>query len=329
MIHVLQKCARSLSTDCAVCIGYCGRFLALHIHQNKLASDVRLVDKMLPELAWLAPEFSDACSRDKFVQADASREREYFAPINHYETDTFLSHAEALSRVFNRADGKEFDYVFNLGGETRYSHEDEVYKARSHSLSLALGREAARRKAKVYVEASTGMVYKPEKQKKRAETDKTKPWIKKAKWKLQAEEDLQKIPGLNLMIMRLAHVYGPYTTKLVGTALCMARVYQSLNKEMKWLWDKNLRTNTVHVEDIARALWCGAEWYVKEPRKGVPIFNVVDDGDTCAYLLSLGIFPELTERFSPRYDGSVNPREFPDSYRLSRHAHLSFCTTEP
>jgi hypothetical protein len=54
-----------------------GRFLAKYIHDNNLASDVRLVDKMLPELAWLAPEFSEACSRDKFVQADASRDRTY------------------------------------------------------------------------------------------------------------------------------------------------------------------------------------------------------------------------------------------------------------
>jgi nucleoside-diphosphate-sugar epimerase len=54
-------------------LGYIGRFLALHIHQNELASDVRLVDKVLPQLAWLAPEFSEACSQDKFMQADASR----------------------------------------------------------------------------------------------------------------------------------------------------------------------------------------------------------------------------------------------------------------
>lgn len=57
-------------------LGYIGRFLALHIHKNNLASEVRLVDKVLPQLAWLAPEFAEACSPDKFIQADASRERE-------------------------------------------------------------------------------------------------------------------------------------------------------------------------------------------------------------------------------------------------------------
>lgn len=63
-------------------LGYLGRFLALHIHQNKLASDVRLVDKVLPQLAWLAPEFAEACSQDKFMQADASRERESLVLAN-------------------------------------------------------------------------------------------------------------------------------------------------------------------------------------------------------------------------------------------------------
>jgi hypothetical protein len=58
-------------------VGYVGRFLALYLHMNKLASEVRLVDKQLPELAWLAPEFAEACSRDKFMQADASKERPY------------------------------------------------------------------------------------------------------------------------------------------------------------------------------------------------------------------------------------------------------------
>ena len=57
-----------------------GRFLALYIHEHKLASEVRLVDKHLPELAWLAPEFKEACSREKFMQADASRERAYIPP---------------------------------------------------------------------------------------------------------------------------------------------------------------------------------------------------------------------------------------------------------
>jgi hypothetical protein len=62
-------------------LGYVGRFLALYIQQNNLASEVRIVDKVLPQLAWLAPEFAEACSQDKFMQADASKERKFSGPF--------------------------------------------------------------------------------------------------------------------------------------------------------------------------------------------------------------------------------------------------------
>lgn len=56
-------------------LGYIGRFLAQYIHENELASEIRLVDKVLPQLAWLAPEFEEPCAGASFMQADASRER--------------------------------------------------------------------------------------------------------------------------------------------------------------------------------------------------------------------------------------------------------------
>lgn len=188
---------------------------------------------------------------------------------------------EFLPRIFEREGGKQFDYVFNCGGETRYSQEDEVYRVRSLELSLLVGREAARRKVKCFVEFSTGMVYKPDAAPRR-ESDRLKPWLKLAKWKLQAEEELAKIDGLNLVVLRLAHVYGPYTSKFLATALCMARVYKELGKEMKWLYDKDLRTNTVHVEDVSTAAWTAAEWGARRVQTSTPaIFNIVDHGNTC------------------------------------------------
>lgn len=248
-------------------LGYIGRFLALHIHQNGLASDVRIVDKALPQLAWLAPEFDEACAGNKFVQADASRE-------------------QALARIFDRPDGKQWDYVFNCGGETRYSQEDEVYRLRSLGLSLSIGKEAAKRGVKCFVELSTGMVYKADSSPSK-EQDKLKPWSKIGVFKLQAEEELAKIEGLNLVIVRLAHVYGPYASQWVATALCMARVYKAIDSEMKWLWTKDLRTNTVHIHDVTRALWSITDWYTAgkpnwddKAMGKVPTFNVVDKGVT-------------------------------------------------
>ncbi len=153
-----------------------------------------------------------------------------------------------------------------------------------------------KRNVKAFVEVSTGMVYKPDPS-PRKETDKTKPWLKMAKWKLTAEEELSKIEGLNLVVLRLAHVYGDYSNKFVATALSLARVYQHLEKEMKWLWDRDLRVNTVHVEDAVRALWRSADW-CREGKQGwdpswgrIPIFNIVDHGNTCKH-------PRATKRIS-------------------------------
>jgi nucleoside-diphosphate-sugar epimerase len=168
----------------------------------------------------------------------------------------------------------------------RYSQEDEIYKMRLLQPSLLLGREAAKRKIKCFVELSTGMVYKPDSN-PRKETDKLKPWSRMAIYKLQAEEELSKMEDLNLVILRLPHVYGDYSSRYIATALTMARVYQDLKQEMKFLWDKDLRINTIHVTDVAKALWLAATWYAngkngwRSDWGKTPIFNVVDKGNTC------------------------------------------------
>lgn len=90
------------------------------------------------------------------------------------------------------------------------------------------------------------------------------------------------------MIARLAHVYGDYTSQYIGTALTLARVYQHLKEEMKWLWTKDLCVNTVHITDVTRALFDIADWYVAKKQSNwdvkimgkIPTFNIVDKGQT-------------------------------------------------
>ncbi|MCJ1354638.1 MAG: hypothetical protein MMC33_004627 [Icmadophila ericetorum] len=269
-------------------LGYIGRFLALYIHKNNLGGEVRLVDKQLPQLAWLAPEFAEACSQGKFMQADASKE-------------------QSLSRIFTLPSGREFDYVFNCGGETHYSQDDSVYSARSLSLTTVLATECARRKIPAYIEFSTGLVYKPPTSstiasggcKENASTD---PWLKLAKYKLLAEEALEKIrregetkegpgKGLRYAVLRLAHVYGEYDVGYLARGLCLARVYQSKNEKMKWLYSKDLRQATIHVSDVCSAAWLAAKWCASLPSTpSLPlqdrIFNIVDKGSTSQQTLS-------------------------------------------
>lgn len=256
-------------------LGYIGRFLALYIHRNDLASEVRLVDKVLPQLARLPPEFAEACSVDKFMQADGSKET-------------------SLDRMFTLASGRHFSYVFNCGGETRYSQEPSIYALRATALTKNLATHIAKIKpSPSFVEFSTGMIYKSPSSSTISsggctETAQLKPWLKISKAKLQAEEALEKLgreQGLKHVCLRLAHVYGDYDVGFLARGLCLARVYQELNKELKWLWSKELRINTVHVLDVCSAAWKAADWCSRNtPTEQTSMtdraFNIVDDGDT-------------------------------------------------
>ncbi|KAL8862763.1 MAG: hypothetical protein Q9178_000705 [Gyalolechia marmorata] len=271
-------------------LGYIGRFLALHIHKKNLACSVRLVDKVLPQLARLAPEFAEACSPSIFMQADASRE-------------------QSLAKVFTPPEScprKEYTYVFNCGGETRYSQEDAVYKARSVELSVNLARECARRKTPALIEFSTGQIYKsPNSSTVKVggckEDAPTKPWTKLAKYKLLAEEELEKLrqtEQLRYVVLRLGHVYGPYDMGYLARGLCLAKVYERKREEMKWLWTKELRVNTVHVEDVCIAAFLAAKWCASTVADQQPAgldkrtFNIVDLGDTSQGTLA-SIFSEI------------------------------------
>jgi hypothetical protein len=52
---------------------------------------------------------------------------------------------------------------------------------------------------------------------------------------------------------------------------------------MKLLWSKDLKLNTVHVDDVSRACWYLTQWYIDNNMGAsgqVPIFNLVDKQDT-------------------------------------------------
>ena len=84
-------CSRPTGDTDSDILGYTGRNLTKYLHDNNLASEIRIVDKHLPELAWLAPEFKEACSKERFVQADAAQESAY---------NTFLQTQLVVSGIY-------------------------------------------------------------------------------------------------------------------------------------------------------------------------------------------------------------------------------------
>ncbi|KAF9436926.1 hypothetical protein BGZ76_002550, partial [Entomortierella beljakovae] len=157
-----------------------------------------------------------------------------------------------------------------------------IYEDRIYKLSINCAKEAVKRKAKVFVQLSTGEIYENNDTASK-EDSKTKPWNEMAKVKLRVDEELLNMPGLNLVILRPAVVYGIGAMGGLTPRLICGRVYQHMGKKMEFLWTGDLKINTVHVQDVVRSVWHTANWYVSSdnPEQGSPvIFNIADENDT-------------------------------------------------
>jgi len=236
-------------------VGFIGRNLVHFLAGNKDVGRIRVVDKVLPSTAFLG-DFTPAFDRVEFVQGS-------------------LTSPASIAKIFSPAeDGSKWNYVFNLAGETKYGQTDAVYQEKVFDVSVKTATEAAKVGVDRFIEVSTAQVYEAGK-KPSKEDSKLEPWTLIAKYKLQAEEALRKIPGLNLIIIRPAIVYGPGDISGISPRIITAAAYKHLGEKMEFLWGKDLRINTVHVRDVVRALWHVAQ---KAPLGGV--YNLADSGDT-------------------------------------------------
>jgi nucleoside-diphosphate-sugar epimerase len=236
-------------------VGFIGRNLVQYLVNNNLTSKIRVADKTIPALANLSEEQKEIFSNKiEFKQSNLAR-------------------ANTISKVFD--DDASFDYVINLAAETKYSQADAVYQENIVDVAVTAGNEAIKRGVKHFIELSSGQVYQPG-DKPRKEDAKLKPWTGIAKAHLKAEEALKAIPNLPLTILRPALVYGPGDNTSITPRLVTAAVYKSLKEKMEFLWDKDLKINTVHVDDVVSAIWHAA---TKINPSGA-VYNLADENNT-------------------------------------------------
>ncbi|KAF9281047.1 hypothetical protein BKA57DRAFT_291575 [Linnemannia elongata] len=241
-------------------VGFIGRKFVAYLTEHDLASEIRVVDKVLPQTAYLNKRCTAAFDQVEFMQGN-------------------LSSPASIEKAFNRADGSTFDYVINFAAETKFSQPNEIYEERIYRLSINCAKEAVKRNTKVFVQFSTGDIYESDGTASK-EDSKTKPWNVMAQYKLKVDNELQEMAGLNLIILRPAVVYGIGAMGGLTPRLICGRVYQHLNQKMEFLWTKDLRINTVHVLDVAKAVWHTANWYVSNDKTGAWVFNLADENDT-------------------------------------------------
>jgi len=248
-------------------VGFVGRNMVKFLVDNQLAGKIRVVDKVLPSTAFLGQDHQLAFNH----------------PSVEYLQGNLTSPA-SIAKVFTLEGGK-FNIVFNLAAETKYGQTDAVYAEKVLDLSVKVATEAVKQKVDRFVEVSTAQVYEAGK-KSSKESSKTDPWTALAKFKLRAEEELRKIPGLNLIIVRPATIYGPGDINGLSPRVICGAVYQHLGEKMKFLWGDDLKINTVHVRDVCRALWL-----ISQKGQLGAVYNLADAGD-----LDQGKFNKLIEK---------------------------------
>jgi len=243
-------------------VGQVGRNFVKYCVDNSLCSFIRVADKQLPVTSYFSPACKEAFESVEFVQSDLTKP----------------GHLDRVFKDTSKAGAPvKFDYVFNLAAETKYGQPEEAYQSKCSDLSFGCATRAKQMGVARFIEVSTAHVYESQARKPATEENKIKPWTVQAQFKLEAEQRIASIDDLPYVILRPATCYGPGdVTGLMPRAVCAAS-YVQLNEKMKFLWDGNLRLNTIHMIDMCRAMWHVAH---VEPKCVGQTFNLADKGDT-------------------------------------------------
>lgn len=86
------------------------------------------------------------------------------------------------------------------------------------------------------------------------------PWGTRATWHHEAARSLAQIKGLNLVLLRPALFYGPYSTTGMTPRVLIGEVYRFIGEKLEFLWKDTLPLNTLHINDFCAAAVQVARW---------------------------------------------------------------------
>ena len=237
--------------------GFLGRNFVKYLLDNALAGDVRVADKRHPATAALSAEHKAALLHEKveFLMSDLS-------------VDEFVEQAFSDSRS-----GAPWDFVINLVAETGHGKKEEFY-AKGVEAAEKCAAAAARAGVKKFIQLSTASVYKSEKHGAAGaeEGAAVAPWNEPAVYAARAEAAALAGAGaaLPVIILRPALVYGPGDTSGLMTRAVVASTFKAEKAKMEFLWDGSLKLSTVHVFDVARAIYFAARKAAHGAGEGAP-----------------------------------------------------------
>jgi len=230
----LSTCSRSIAS-----------FL-VPVEGEPLVSHLRIVDKALvqPPLAYIGSDFPQVLQKPNVE----------YKQLN-------LTNADAVRTAFEApTDQEPYKYVIDLTGEIMWDAE-QIQIKNTFGIARLVGLEAARRNVKAYVRL-TGPYYESKEKGKNDEKQDLKPNGVQGTWWHETLRMLASIENLNLVIIRMASVYGPYMD--FGTVI----KYLAIGQTYAYMGTPVLlphkpgeyASHTVHVDDVAGAVWACAEW---------------------------------------------------------------------
>lgn len=228
----------------------CTRALAAHLvppDGEPLVANLRIVDKysVAPPTTYLGAEFPKVLKKPNVEYKQAN-----------------LTIPAAVAACFDPPEGQEpYHYVFDLAGEIQWDRPEKVQINNTLCVSQHVGLEAARRGVLAYVKLMHPF-YECKEKGSHDEKEDVKPDGVLGTWWHETLRTLGAIDGLNLVIVRKACVYGPYVDYgPITSYMAMASVYAYLKQPVKCLWGPGKHpVHTVHVDDVAGAMWACAEW---------------------------------------------------------------------
>ncbi|KAN0075363.1 hypothetical protein V8E55_011386 [Tylopilus felleus] len=264
-----------------------------------LVSHLRIVDKfsVSPPTTYLGAQFPKVLSQPDVEYRQAN-----------------LTVPAAVASAFEPPPGKApFSYVFDLTGEVNHDRGEVIAIKLTFTVARIIALEAAKRNVKAYVRLQHP-VYESSDKGTHDEKEDVKPVRPLHIWWHETLRMLASIQGLNLVILRTGFVYGPYVEYgLYSLVITVASVYGYMKKPMKTIWGPGKEpVHTVHVEDVAGAMWACAAWIHQQGREQAialagekipfhnekskakevdgmvspdeqpitPLFNLVDDSET-------------------------------------------------
>jgi len=240
--------------------GFIGRNLVTFLVQNDLVSKILVSDKVLPQVAGLNEverEIFENSGIVSFKQANLAKEG-------------------TIDNVFTH-DGGEYSIVINLAGATKYSQSWELYEENIIEVARVCAAAAKKHGCTRFIEVSTAQVYSHKNVPTGGwdENGTLAPWTGIGRARLEAEQRVSATQGLNYVVLRPAIVYGPGDVVGLTPRIVIGAIYKESGETMELLWSKSMKMNTVHVNDVVRAIW-----HMHDHGDSGQIYNLVDKHDT-------------------------------------------------